>query len=328
MKRLASIFFLAVAASLSAADEHFLGNWAFELPDGNPAWLQINYVENKFEGKLLWSVGSAKPVSNLLVLDSAIVLTRKLKWKPFGEEPQMLITKPISGKIVSGKLEMTVTQSSAGSDEEETFQITGKRLPAIPPRPDLSKVVFGEPIDLLAKGMDGWRLTNPKKKNGWRIEEGVLINETPKKDFAAYGSYGNLRTVRDFEDFELTIEYNVEKAANSGVYLRGMYEAQVVDRDSRMQGIQGPGAIFGRIAPSENAGNPGGEWNRYRLTLVKRHITVELNGKKVIDNQPLAGCTGGGISADDTKPGPIFLQGDHTSVRYRNIQLRPVLPKP
>ncbi len=112
---------------------------------------------------------------------------------------------------------------------------------------------------------------------------------------------------------------------NSGVYLRGMYEVQVVDRDSKMQGINGPGALFGRIVPSLNAGKPGGEWNRYVVTLVDRHVTVVLNGKTVIDNEPVEGCTGGGLSADDTKPGPIFLQGDHTSVKYRNIVLRPVV---
>jgi hypothetical protein len=152
-----------------------------------------------------------------------------------------------------------------------------------------------------------------------------LTNESPKVDFSAYGDYGNLRTIRDFEDFRLTIEYNVPSAGNSGIYLRGMYEAQVVDRDSKMQGINGPGAVFGRLAPSKNAGNPGGQWNRYELTLVDRHITVVLNGQQVIQNQPVAGCTGGGISADDTRPGPIFLQGDHTSVQYRNIVLRPAI---
>lgn len=199
-------------------------------------------------------------------------------------------------------------------------------MPPMPPRPDLSKITFGDPIELFnTRDLSGWRLTNPRKKNGWRVEDGVLVNETPKTDFSSYGEYGNLRTDREFEDFRLTIEYNVAAGGNSGVYLRGMYEAQVVDRDSPMQGINGPGAIFGRIEPTENAGRPGGEWNRYELTLVDRHVTVILNGRTVIDNQPIIGCTGGGISADDTKPGPIFLQGDHTSVRYRNIVLRPVV---
>jgi hypothetical protein len=51
---------------------------------------------------------------------------------------------------------------------------------------------------------------------------------------------------------------------------------------------------------------------------------VILNGETVIDNQLLEGCTGGGIQANDTLPGPLFLQGDHTAVKYRNIRLRPV----
>jgi hypothetical protein len=133
-----------------------------------------------------------------------------------------------------------------------------------------------------------------------------------------------LRTEAVFDDFKLHIEFLVEKDRNSGVYLRGMYEAQVVDRDSRMQGIQGVGAIFGRVAPSENAGRVGGEWQTYDLTLVDRHITVVLNGVRVIDNQPVRGPTGGAMHTDPMAPGPIYLQGDHTSVKYRNIVLTPV----
>jgi hypothetical protein len=200
-------------------------------------------------------------------------------------------------------------------------------MPPLPPKPDPEKVKFGEPINLLANGLDDWKLTNPEKINGWRFEDGVLINETPKKNFGAYGKYGNLQTKENFKDFELLIDYNVPEGGNSGIYLRGAYEVQVVDKNSSMQGIQGPGAVFGRIKPRFNNANPGGEWNSYRLVLVDRHITVELNGKTVIDNQPLEGCTGGGINADDTKPGPIFLQGDHTSVKYKNIILREVVSK-
>ena len=85
------------------------------------------------------------------------------------------------------------------------------------------------------------------------------------------------------------------------------------------------GAIFGSIAPSENAGRPGGEWQSYDLTLVDRHVTVVLNGVKVIDNQPLTEPTGGAVFTDPTRPGPIHLQGDHTNVRYRDIYLAPVI---
>ncbi len=137
----------------------------------------------------------------------------------------------------------------------------------------------------------------------------------------------NLRTDREFRDFQLHIEYRLPQqvGGNSGIYLRGLYEVQVTHRDSRMQGINGPGAVFGRIAPLENAGKPAGEWETLDITLVDRHITVVLNEKKVIENQPVAGPTGGALLFDVTAPGPIFLQGDHTSVEYRNVILRPVV---
>ena len=66
---------------------------------------------------------------------------------------------------------------------------------------------------------------------------------------------------------------------------------------------------------------------RYNLdiTLVDRHLTVILNGQTIIDNQPVLGCTGGALTSDEFKPGPIFLQGDHTNVDYRNMVLRPVV---
>ena len=128
-----------------------------------------------------------------------------------------------------------------------------------------------------------------------------------------------------FEDFWLHIEFLIESNRNSGVYLRGMYEAQVVDRDSRMQGLQGVGAIFGAIAPTRNVGKPGGQWQTYDLTLVDRHVTVVLNGETVINNQPVQGPTGGAVFTDPTKPGPIHLQGDHTAVAYRDIYLAPVV---
>ena len=50
-----------------------------------------------------------------------------------------------------------------------------------------------------------------------------------------------------------------------------------------------------------------------------------LNGKKIVDNQPLLGCTGGALWSDEFRPGPLYLQGDHTGVKYRNLTLRPIL---
>jgi len=61
------------------------------------------------------------------------------------------------------------------------------------------------------------------------------------------------------------------------------------------------------------------------ITLYKRHLTVILNGKTIIDNKPVYGPTGGALQADVTKAGPIYLQGDHGKVSYRNIALTPII---
>jgi hypothetical protein len=85
------------------------------------------------------------------------------------------------------------------------------------------------------------------------------------------------------------------------------------------------GALYSRVTPSMSAEKPAGEWQTLDMTLVDRHVTVVLNGKKIIDNQPALGCTGGALWSDQFRPGPIYLQGDHGAVSYRNIVLRPVV---
>ncbi|QDT10193.1 3-keto-disaccharide hydrolase [Stieleria marina] len=175
------------------------------------------------------------------------------------------------------------------------------------------------------KDMFGWRTCETGKTNGWSVIDGLLINTTTKTNFSPTRSYANLRTEAEFEVFWLHIEFLVEEKRNSGIYLRGMYEAHVVDRDSRIQGIQGVGSIFGAIKPSLNAGNAGGQWQTYDLTLVDRHVTVVFNGTKVIDNQPIDGPTSGALYTKAAAPGPIFLQGDHTAVKYKDTYLAPAI---
>ncbi len=116
----------------------------------------------------------------------------------------------------------------------------------------------------------------------------------------------------------------METNNNSGIYLRGIYEVQVADTYGKRLDSHNMGGIYSRITPTVNAEKPAGEWQTYDITLVDRHVTVVLNGKTIIDNQPLLGCTGGALWSDEFRPGPIYLQGDHTGVCYRNMVLKPV----
>jgi len=299
--------------------EELAGDWSLDLESGLPAWMSIQESEGKRVVYMRLYVGSAGPCNDVAESNSRLKFTLKKNKKE-------KTTTTVDVGMKAGKLDGVITRRSAdGSTEDEAF--TGRKIPPMPTRaPDLSKVRFGQPIALFnGKDLTGWKAHEPEKKMGWSVEDGLLKNTTPKTDFKATGDHANLKTEAVFEDFWLHIEFLVEEQRNSGIYLRGMYEAQVVDRDSRMQGMQGVGAIFGMIEPTKNAGRPGGQWQTYDITLVDRHVTVILNGEKVIDNKPVTGPTAGAVYTNPAEPGPIYLQGDHTNVSYRDIYLAPVL---
>ena len=153
----------------------------------------------------------------------------------------------------------------------------------------------------------------------------MLVNRPVQPEGKPHVSFGNLRTEKEFEDFNLALEVKVGARENSGIYLRGIYEIQVSDSFGRPLDSHNMGGIYSRITPTVNAEKPASEWQSLNITLVDRHVTVVLNGTKIIDNAPLLGCTGGALWSDVTRPGPIYLQGDHTGVQYRNIVLKPVV---
>lgn len=326
---------LAILCGLALAPRPFLpaasaavgllGDWSLDLESGEPAWMSVVEQDGRILVSMRVYIGSDGPYPAAQTASGRLKFSLRPRRKARGSNVR--IDSAVEVGIRDGRLEGVIVRTSTDGSVDERVRFEGKRIPPMPESPpDLSKVCFGRPI-LLFNGQDlgGWRPHESDKVNGWSARDGVLVNTTTKTDFSPTGDYANLRTEDEFEDFWLHIEFLVEADRNSGIYLRGMYEAQVVDRDSRMQGIQGPGAIFGRIAPSTNAGRPGGQWQTYDLTLVNRHVTVVLNGVTVIDNQPIIGPTAGAIYTDPVSPGPIYLQGDHTTVSYRDIYLAPVV---
>ena len=129
----------------------------------------------------------------------------------------------------------------------------------------------------------------------------------------------------DFYDFNIEYDVCVPKDSNSGVYLRGRYEIQVVDSYGKAVDCHNMAAYYGRVTPSVSAEKKAGEWQHVSATLYRRHLTVVLNGVTIIDNAPVTGITGGAIDAHEFAAGPIYLQGDHSDADYRNMILRPAL---
>ena len=316
-----SLFAATLNLQAEPVPNNLLGDWSLDLESGEPAWMSVG----KEEVRMRIYVGSEGPFKISEVVDGRIHFSPQKKRK--AKDSKTFIRREVEVGISDGKLDGIIKHTQDDGAETTRIRFTGKRIPPMPKcPPDLSKIRFGHPVALFnGKDLTGWRAHEKDKKFGWSVKDGLLVNDTPKTDFSATGAYANLRTEAEFEDFWLHADFLVGAQRNSGIYLRGMYEVQVVDRDSRMQGKQGIGSLFSRIAPSINAGNPPGDWNSYDITLVDRHVTVVLNGTKLIDNQPVIGPTGGAIYTDPAAPGPIYLQGDHTSVKYRNLYLAPVV---
>lgn len=301
--------------SFAASDNPFIGNWALTIPGGAAGWLGVTEKDSKLQGSLLWGGGSPMDVSAVKMEGQTLIVTRI---HPRHEIETIRAT--LNGD------EMSLTTERRAEKSDKVFgqaEFKGKRIPPPGPAPDLSKIKLGDPLQLFnGKDLAGWRLTDPHAVNGWLVEDGLLINRVTEKKGK---HYGNLRTDREFEDFNITLETRVPKAGNSGVYLRGIYEVQVFDSYGKLVNCHNMGAIYARITPTTAVEKPAGEWQTLDITLLERHATVILNGVKIIDNQPIIGCTGGALTSDEFRPGPIYLQGDHTGIEYRNIVLRPIV---
>jgi len=314
-----------------AADNPFLGDWELTLPGHAAGWLGVEEKGGRLTANIMWSVGSVVPVATAKVENNRLVLTRdhEIETKDAaGKKSKKKITETLNVTREGPGIRVVSIKPRESGQGEERAEVTGKLSPPMPPAPDLSKVKFGPAKSLFnGKDLSGWRLTDPNASQGWSVKDGLLVNTVVQEDGKPHKNFGNLRTDEEFEDFNLKLEVRVGEGQNSGIYLRGMYEVQVADSYGQPPSEHNMGSIYSRIKTSKNASKPAGQWQAFDITLVDRHVTVVLNGTEVISNQPVRGCTGGALSADVSRPGPIYFQGDHTSVAYRNIVIRPVLGK-
>jgi len=329
MKRINILLFaiLLVIISANAQDikKEFYGMWTLEIEDGSVGWLEVNDSKGFLDASLLWQGGSVLPVSSVYFCDDhtlAVTMSNNVRRN---DERSFVSTRTYIFERTGNNLTGTLLTPARDGMNVSKRKFTGWRLADPAPAPDLSKVKYGIPLKLFnGKDLTGWTLINPNQTNGFKVVNGELVND-PVAPEGQRVSFGNLRTVGEFEDFKLTLEVNIPEGSNSGVYLRGMYEIQVVDSYGKELDSHNMGALYSRITPSVAAEKKAGEWQTMEMILCNRHLTVVLNGKNIIDNKPVYGPTGGAIQADVLKSGPIYLQGDHGKVLYRNIVLTPIL---
>ena len=170
----------------------------------------------------------------------------------------------------------------------------------------------------------GWKLRNPSGHNSWTVEPGGVLKNTVEKG-GAHGT--DLVTEQKFWNFTVRYEYMTPDNSNSGFYLRGRQEIQILGDHKRGQAtMSGNGSIYNFKAPDKFVTKPAGEWQTAEVTITGHRITAFLNGVKIHDNVECDKPTGGQLDDKMDEPGPIMLQGDHGTVSFRNIRIKE-LPK-
>lgn len=314
--------------------EPFLGMWALNLDyeDNHAGWLEVTQEDGYLYSEILWRWGSVHPVDFTMMFNGNLRLVhgREVVRERDDSGNPIRTQHPVEWYDVKKEGEDRISGEayfpSTNGVELEKVRFSGKRIPPAGEAPKLKKIKYGEALQLFnGKDLSGWELIGVNHANGWTVENGILINDPVQKPGEKHLNYGNLRTTDTFEDFNLKVEVNIPAGSNSGIYLRGIYEVQVVDSYGKKLDPHNMGALYSRITPLVAAEKPAGEWQELDITLYKRHLTVIFNGKLIIDNQPVKGVTGGALTSDEFAPGPLYLQGDHGKVSFRKLELTPIL---
>ena len=192
------------------------------------------------------------------------------------------------------------------------------------------------------KSLAGWKAKHPEKGKwvvGTAVAEGnklaakeggsELVNVQPGTDLYTEAKYG---------DCTIEVEFMVPKGSNSGVYVMGEYEVQILDSygkpaDKLTQGDLG--ALYSAAAPKVNAAKAPGEWQKFviefqapkfegsKKTANAKFIKVTLNDTVLHENVEVKGPTPSGITGKEAAEGPLMFQGDHGPVAFRNIKVTP-----
>ena len=294
---------IALSGAARAQNNPFVGAWNItpEAPNTGVYWLEV-----KDEG--------GKPAVMFLNRGGSPVAGQDVKVS--GDE----LTFMVGG---TAQNRPTVTLRAAANKVTGTVgttKVAGERPPAWGACDANGSHALGKPVTLFdGKSLDAWGVQMANRPIGWSIEEGVMTNQ-PKAN--------NLVSKEKFRDFRLDAEYKLSEKGNSGIYLRGRYEMQVLDDFGRTDDREhGHMSIYSAKAPLVNASKKAGEWQTAQITVVGNCVSATLNGQKIHDNSKLVRITGGALDAKETEAGPIMVQGDHEKVWYRKVVVTPIASK-
>lgn len=157
----------------------------------------------------------------------------------------------------------------------------------------------------------------------WTVKDGVIFCD---------GKGGvSLQTVKDYGNFELYVDWKINKGGDSGIYLRGQPQVQIWDSDNLAENLKadhgkGSGGLWNNPAgdkgkqPLKKADKPVGEWNTFHIVMVGDEVTIRLNGELIVDKAKLPNYFERGKPLPAT--GPIELQFHGDPLWFRNIYIK------
>lgn len=264
------------------------------------SWFEI-VDDGELSGTFVGIEGNARPMTEVRFEENKLYFRLPPQYEK--REDDLVFKGTLSNRKITG-----VTNDDDGNEVE---------FSAIPaPVLEYRKVEWGEPINLIGQDLSIWKQRFSNEPSGWKVEDGIISNTPPSVDIV---------TKETYTDFKLHAEWRVPKKGNSGIYLRGRYEVQILDDYDRAPSDRSTGSIYGYLKPSKKMTKPVGEWNTYDITFIGRWVTIVFNGETIINRKEIPGLTGGALDSNEEEPGPIMLQGDHRAVEYRNLVLTPAL---
>jgi type 1 glutamine amidotransferase len=190
---------------------------------------------------------------------------------------------------------------------------------------ELSRAERREGFEPLFNGtsLAGWHLRNPDNLKSWSVQNGMLVNELPRNRQGERPHGVDLVTDKKYWNFTVRYDYMIPEGSNSGFYLRGRHEIQILDdAKAGKPSPGGNGSIYQHTTASRNVSRPPGEWQSVEATMIGDRVTVILNGVKIIDDAVVERPTGSELDINVKEPGSLFLQGDHGPVAFRNMRIK------